>query len=455
MPHQSEALAWADDRTAVAFFMEMRLGKSIVSIRWVRKHLDVLAKSGAHVNYLLVAPLTTLGGWSDELMAEGIAETQIIWLTRMQNDYRDIVVKAGPNIARTPRWFLINYEGVRSWKKGVGNVHWHAVILDESTRIKNPQAKTTKVIIQKLSDAGYRAILTGLPNPEGTQDFFSQMQFVNGGAFMGHSNFWTWRERFFIQIGYDWLPRKGARHAIREAVKESAFFMSRKDAKVGSIIVHEKRTVPMNPEQRRMWKDVKQHFRIGTVETKSAGAQFAWMQRIAGGFSPDRTDPCLISPAKYNEIRQLLEGELSGQQLVIWFNFNEELAYVFHTLRKDGFKVGALLGNTPVNIRYLRQRRFQKGEFQVFCIQEALGKFGLDLSAADAELYYSNSWSFEARSQSLQRIVHPKKTVPLLAIDLITEDTTDEDVVACLNDKSITAKTFNSKLIDRIRRRLG
>ena len=37
MPHQADALAYANQNSAIALFMEMRLGKTLVAIRWAQE----------------------------------------------------------------------------------------------------------------------------------------------------------------------------------------------------------------------------------------------------------------------------------------------------------------------------------------------------------------------------------------------------------------------------------
>jgi SNF2 family DNA or RNA helicase len=300
-----------------------------------------------------------------------------------------------------------------------------------------------------------------MPDPEGLTNFFTQMCFVNGGSFMGFRNFWGWRDALFMPVGYDWIPRRAkgnrpsTRDRIKQAVGELSFAMTRKEAKVGSKLFTETRTVPMNADQRRAFKQVQKKFAFRDIETKSSGAQHVWLQRIAGGFSPDRDNPEVLSSAKYNEIIALLETELKGESLVIWFHFNEELAYVYHNLKAAGYAVSALLGGTSLKRRYRRIDRFARGADQVICVQEKLGLFGLDLSRADTEVYYSNAWGYEERTQSQDRLVHPKKTTPLLAIDLVTEGTTDEDVVETLQEKGVSARSFQNKLLERIRQRMN
>ena len=450
MPHQQSAFDWAQSRDTGALFMEMRLGKTSVAIRWA---MDKVGRE-TRARILVVAPSTTLYGWHDELQLEGIHATDIVSMVGMTGPQKVNAVQQ-PRLASRPTWFLLNYESV--WRYAALWQHpWDAIILDESTRIKNPGSKTTKALLNRYV-ADYRMILTGSPNPEGLENFFTQMCFVRGGSFMGFRNFWGWRDRWFLQIGYEWHPKRGAREAIKQAVTEDAFSMTRKQADIGSVLLRETRTVPMNPAQRKLWREIRKEFKFTSpvtgdeTETKYAGARQVWLERIAGGFSPDKH---LLSDAKAKELASLLEDELEGEPLVVWFRFNTEIAFVAQFLTSRGYTVTRLTGATSIDDRRARLKKFQTGKAQVILVQEALGQYGLNLSVSDTEVYYSNAWSYEMRTQSQDRIIHPSKRHPLLAIDLVTEGTTDEDVVATLADKRVDANSFTSTLLKRVMERM-
>src|SRR6476620_8990239 len=146
-PHQEQALRYAQQRDHIALFMEMRLGKSVVAIRWAQPF---------HGRRLVVAPLSTLKGWEQELRDEG--ETDVVWLTGISARARASLVTTAAH-----RWHLINYEALRSWHDAP-SIRWSCLIVDESTRIRNPKALITKMLTRKFFDVPHRAILTGLPN---------------------------------------------------------------------------------------------------------------------------------------------------------------------------------------------------------------------------------------------------------------------------------------------------
>ena len=150
-----------------------------------------------------------------------------------------------------------------------------------------------------------------MPAPEGPLDYVTQM-LVLRESFLGFKSFWHFREKLFIQVGYDWVPKKGVRDRMKKEVQGTAFVLKRKHVKK-EIKVYETRTVEMTSEQRKMYAEVKKKFKFGDLETKSAGTRQVWMQRLAGGFSPDRENPTYVSDAKVREVSSLLAGELKGE----------------------------------------------------------------------------------------------------------------------------------------------
>lgn len=432
--HQVRALDYAHQRRRIALFMDMRLGKSLTAIRWA----DPLGG-----DILVVGPLSVLPGWIDELQKEGITRVKPIYGLSSATRHAILLTH---RTSQEPTWFFVNYEAIRANPMILAGP-WRTLILDESTRIRNPKAQITKLLLRETGWVTNRAILSGLPAPESSADYFCQMKFLYG-SFMGTSNYWAFRNRFYHRVLYDWIPNPGTVEAIKRAVHETSFVLTRHQAGMGSRKLYETRVVQMTPSQRAFTKQVMDDFAFGpTMETQWAPVKMVWLARLAGGFSPDRDNPTQISDTKTRELLSLLTGELKGQPVVVWFRFNEELNAVFSMLTDHGVECMGITGATPVKDRRSIAQLFQGGGFPVLLMQAKVGQFGLDLSAASTAIYYSNVYEYEARAQSEDRIVHPMKKDPLLYIDLVTRGSVDRAVVAALQDKSLTAKTFMRRLV--------
>lgn len=450
-PHQEKALAQIKENSRPALFMQMRLGKTPVIIRWAKHQLWAHPESEGAGRILVVGPLSVLDDWVDELRREGIPRRSIHMLT-------------GPMATRLEYaeggargWYLINYEGVRILSRDLSDLDWDAIILDESTHIRNPRAQTTKVLVNQYQQVPLRAILTGDPRPESELDYFEQFRFLLGN-FMSYGNYWVFRQKMFRQSAFQeylWMPLPGTRDKIKTFVHNHAVVMTQKQVGIGGRKIYERRVVDQNNKQKKAIKELIKNFSCEYLETNFATVRDVWLARVAGGFSPDQENPEVLSNAKTQELVDLLQGELRREQVVVWFRFNEELEHVVAALRKAAIHAVGVTGATPVPERKAIRNRFARGDYRAICVQVKLGRFGWDLSSASTAIYYSNAYDWESRSQSQERIVHPAKKKPLLYIDLVTRGTLDEEVVRLLREKRVNSSSFMRQLNSQVWKFLG
>ncbi|MFH1394652.1 MAG: SNF2-related protein, partial [Candidatus Omnitrophota bacterium] len=72
--HQKRVLEWTSSRSKIALFLQMRLGKTLVAIRWVQ-----LAETP--IKALVIAPLSVLHVWESELHKENVEIAHIRTMT--------------------------------------------------------------------------------------------------------------------------------------------------------------------------------------------------------------------------------------------------------------------------------------------------------------------------------------------------------------------------------------
>lgn len=437
--YQQDALTWAEDKPRPAFFMEMRLGKTLVAIRW--------AEQFSFEKVLVVCFLSVVPVWQEELACESKSS---VMLTGSWKEKRVMLEEQDVN------WYITNFESTyvdnrpkKPYASIITQLPWDCVIIDESTAIRNPKAIRTKMCCAQFKLTPYRSILTGFPNPESNLDYFQQMAFLDG-QFMGCKNYWEFRNRFFHQVVYDWIPKRGTLSKIKEEVNKNAFVLTRKQAGVGSKKIYEKRYVELPSKVRKEYKSLEQNFCLGIEETKWTIVVKIWLARLAGG-QPEDSDFC--SMHKFHEILYLLNSELRKEQGVIWFRFNLELIYMHHMLELKGISNDFITGEVTSTERERTRKRFNQGKFRWLLVQIKCGKFGIDCSAASVAIYYSNSFAYEERAQSEDRIISPTKKEPVLILDILTKNTVDEDIYNALRNKKVNAKTFNIKILENLRRR--
>lgn len=385
MKHQSDARERYSSSDELGLFLEMRLGKTLITHYWIgdRGYRDVL----------IVAPLSAHDGWTE------LGYDPITYQRLARN----------PEIAdRVP----------------------DAVVLDESTMIKSPRSAVAKIAIRKLSRARGRAILTGIPTPEKLLDCFTQMAFLRGGSFMGHKNFWSWRNAFFLDRGYTFVPKKGVADKISAEMHASGTFLTRAEAGVGAkkTYVRIERRLPM--EARLECKMLASRFQLTNgIQTKQAPVVVAWMHRACGGHvKPGIELPCW----KYDEVLSLTAKH---GKLVVWCCYGLELRRLWRLLKSNSVPAVFIQGATPRRVRAERRSRFFAAKRMVLIAQPTCARFGADYSCAEACVYLSSPWSHETRAQSEDRIVHPFKNEERVVYDLVNKDSVDTDILEAISVK--------------------
>ena len=438
--HQFPAWEYAKRRKTLALFMEMRLGKTLVAIRWAntRPHNDTV---------LVVAPLNVLPVWRAELEDEGYPSV----ILHGSMEKRLALLNLGLNDG--VKWFLVNPEGL--YERGqktpsgkakvipspIAQMGWDTTILDESTFIRIPTSIITNIAIRYLHNSRYRAILTGLPDPEGEQDFVTQFIYLRG-SFMGCRNFYEWRHKFQQVVVFDWVPKKGTLKKLSSEVKSHSFSLTRKKAGVGGEKIRVVKRVELPEEVMETITHLRKYFEIGENLTNNILTVRMWEQRITGGSAEATLG--IGHDTKREELYNILTRELRGEQVIVWCRFTAEILALQRMLRRRDLPVLTVYGAIPLADREDRLRTFKQDRVSILVAQTKTLQMGVDWSVANAEIYFSNWPDFEVRAQSEDRPEHPTKREKLLIFDIVAKDTVDEILYDSLQAKD--ARTFKRTL---------
>lgn len=455
MKHQVQMLRWGRLKRSFPMWVEMRLGKTLVAKRWAQRR-----PRSKHI--LVVAPLGAIAGWLDTLHRDGVDDSEICCLlgTKQQR------LKAFSAGSETARWFLINYEGLteRGHKTRGGKpkavpseyalIPWDVVILDESTRIRNARAQITQVALGYLSQAPFKACMSGLPNPEGPQDFVTQMLFLFD-EFMGVDNFWSWRQFYMSQFGRAWNVKMSARARIKSTVNELSYILRKRDVGIGSRLMKEKRQVLIPAKvSREITRALRDFEVIGKTAklTRNVLHALTLASQLTGGRYPH--DDSLHHNAKFIELASLAKTELAREKLVVAAQYTPEVKAAAEFLEKAKKTTAVVVGTNARKSNNEAVRRFQRGSLDALVVQPKCLQMGVDLSRASTTIHLSRWWDYEINAQFDERTEHPTRTDPRLCIDLVGMDTPDEDKVLALQEKGADSKTFLRRFISLVRQRV-
>jgi superfamily II DNA or RNA helicase len=429
IPAKNYLIARDEKNLGGALYMEMRLGKTVVMCDFISE------KKPNDIN-LVLCPYQVMETWRIQLEKFGITDVEIL-----DGEKSERIEKISAN----KRWFILNYEMAE--KLEILSYAFQNIIIDESIRVSNPTAKITKYLLAKGIIVPRVYVLAGNPFPENRTQIFSQM-IIMQRKFMGESNFYSIRSRYFENFGYDWVPKESTNDIISTEMHKNCFVLSRKQAGLPDLKERMVRKVKMTPEQRKAFNEMLKNFEYNGVSTNFHLSQLNYLQQISGGYDISKKE--FFSEEKIKDIFYLLKNEFRGEPVMIWCRFTHEVEFIAQYLRGYGIECAEIYGEISKENRNEIRLRFNAGKIPVVVATiKSLSK-GTDWSGSDTSFYYSNEFSYDERSQSEDRIYHLEKDRPSLIIDFVTENSVDEEVLLAISNKNIDSKLMLSNLMGKI-----
>jgi SNF2 family DNA or RNA helicase len=419
-PYQIEILEYCLKRKLVALFVDMRLGKTLIIIRWLLSISEIK-------RVLIVSSYSALEGWEIALKEEGIQNIAYL-IGEKSKRLNALWSKAQFNLLNKEGWQVI---------EDIKYVDWDAIIIDESTFIKSPDAKVTEFYLKNFKQVPYKAILSGTPAPESELEYFCQLKFLSPDI-LSESIYYAWRHNNFTPAsdGSRWFIHSEGRKRLARALHKHCHFLARKDVNLGGEKIHRLAKVELSSKARKTYDEVERSFVLEidgqeVDKTLYATTAFIWLRRICGGLVEGK----LIQLAKMRALIDLLTGELRNEQVIIWAVFIDEILAIHSELTRNKISSAVICGQVKPQERNEMRKQFFDGALRTIICQPECFRHGVDLSCAATMIYYSSPCGLETRQQTEDRFVDVSKTDSLLIIDLVIENSVDEDIVKSLRRK--------------------
>lgn len=322
------------------------------------------------------------------------------------------------------------------------------MVVDESSTIKNYDAKRTESCWELGQQSVLRLILTGTNVTQGMQDLFAQMYFVDP-AIIGELSYFSFRNKYCVMGGFESRKIIGYKNvdALLERVRPFCDVVRKGDMKLPPK-TYQTREVKATAEQHRACKELAREMttKLGdkVINVQNALEALLRFQQIAGGFDPDGR-PLSKNP-KMIELLALLE-EFDGKA-IIWARYLPEVQEIASRLseRYPGACL-VLTGAIGPDDRQPMVNRFQSDpSVRFFITNQQTGGKGLTLTAATLSVYYSNTFSLEDRLQSEDRNHRIGQENEVLYVDLMSDLRVDRLVLTALENKCSLSAYVNEGL---------
>lgn len=464
--HQSfDGLLRHWDATHWGYLLEMGAGKSKILI----DNFCILAEQMRVDRLLIVAPKGVYANWVDREIPVHMPERHL-------KDARVHMWKGGHSVTERKQleWLMASGTGLRilvvndeavatsSRLEGVMREFIRGgatmMVVDESSRIKNPTAKRTTKLISIGRGARYRRIMTGTPVANSPLDLWAQFEFLHPAA-LGHRSYWSFRSRYAImeKTSVDAGRGDGSRRDIDLVVgHRDTDQISRKVATMATVLrkedcldlppkVYSEWEVQLTAEQTRAYGELRKYatteLEAGRfVTTTQVITMLLRLHQIVCGHTMDDDGQIVEVPThRPRELLQILES--IGDRTIIWANYRHDIERIMEAVRGAGLRAVRYDGGTSNEDRRTAIHRFQDTSLapqeraDVFVGTQSAGGYGITLTQARCVVYYSNNYDLEKRLQSEDRAHRIGQTHSVPYIDMVARGTVDEKIMRALKAK--------------------
>lgn len=405
LPHQIEAFNQTIDKTKVAYYLDMGLGKTYLASEKAKQLNNNLI--------LLVCQKSKINDWVEHYKLFYPNHNIITYKKSLSNIPNNSIV-------------IINYDLL--WRrKELSKLKNYTLILDESSYIKNESSKRTKFILKMKPDNVI--LLSGTPTGGKYEELYSQIKLL--GWNIKKAEYWdTYINYINVDVGGFKVKKvtgyKNVDRLKRKLREHGAIFMKTEDVlTLPETIEYDIKVKPIK-EYNQFKKD--RVITINNVELvgDTSLTKMLYLRQLAG----------LYNKNKYEKLIELLEG--SDDRLIIFYNFTEESKEIMKICKKL---------NKPASIVNGKKRdlsNYESLDNTVTLIQYQAGAMGLNLQKANKIIYFSLPLSSELFEQSKKRTHRLGQTRTCLYYYLLTDKSIELDIFETLKQrKDYTDKLFS------------
>ena len=455
-PVQDAALNFADGKPGVGYFMEMGLGKTLLTLA----EFNLAVRKRVATRLVVIAPNSFKPGWTEEILKHGLAFQPFIYVSGSKsNDVWFSTLKYG-----APPVLIINYEAVRMPAVLLRVMAWMRVrptmlAIDESIQIKTHDSEQTKATLKLAAEATIVRCLSGLPQTQGPHDLYPQLRSI--GLFQG-VKFWSFRNTFCQMGGWENKQVVGVKNADALArVMSPVIFQARK-ADWLPLLPRKDFTIrsyEMSGEQAAQYKQMRDEFLLELedeiVAVDIAVSKWEKLSQIQCGFilNEDGNPRVLVEPKHNPRLAVLLDllWQIEGKTVVIYRH-----RYSFEILSEalSRWNPAFIKGQMKPDETTEQKRLFnEEPSCRLMLGQADAIKYGHTLlGGAEAEnhcstmIFFESSYSLDTRTQDEDRIHRRGQTGEnVLYIDLSGSEL-DRRVTRALQKKEDLYNAVFSKL---------
>ncbi|MEM0964538.1 MAG: DEAD/DEAH box helicase [Verrucomicrobiota bacterium] len=443
LPYQLDGIAFAAGACRAILADDMGLGKTIQGIGTA-----AYLKAEANIKkVLIICPASLKSQWLTEIgRFSDLSARQILGSAAER-----------PQQYASEAFFTIcNYEQIMRDILSVESCKWDLIILDEGQRIKNWEAKTSRII--KALRSTFALVLSGTPMENRIDELYSVVEFIDdqrlGPAYRFFNQHRSVNEdgRVTAIENLDQLRKRIAPILLRRTRAEVLGELPPRTTQIVRI--------PAKEEQAELHAVHAQTVAAITRKNYLTEMDFIRLQkallmcRMAADSTTlvDKQRPGHSS--KLEKLKELIE-QLTAEperKVVVFSEWTQMLDLIEEQLVEAQAGYVRLDGKVPQKKRQQLVKTFQGDSDCRFIIMTNAGSTGLNLQAADTVINVDLPWNPAILEQRIARAHRMGQKRPVHVYVLVTEDTLEErllDTISAKKELASAAIDINSE-IDRV-----
>jgi SNF2 family DNA or RNA helicase len=345
--------------------------------------------------------------------------------------------------------YVINPEGL-DWllapaKLPAVKKMFDTLVVDESTKFKNPQTKRFKLLKTMIPHFKRRYILTGTPTPKGLMDLFGQVYILDEGATLGRY-ITHYRNEFFYPSGfggYDWKPMHDAAKRIGDKIAPYVLRVAAKGNIELPELMFDDIWVDLPPAAMKLYQQMEEQMIISLasddVVAANAAVASSKCRQIANGHIFTGVDDWQhVHDAKLDALGDLIE-QLQGEPLLVTYEFKFDAAALAAKFKMPSISSGNIKKDDE-NVQ-----RFSRGELEAVMGQPQSVSLGIDGLQDNCHhiAMLGVTWALQDYIQVIDRVRRSgSKSKHVVVHRILARGTVDERVLKVLDDRAATQANF-------------
>jgi SNF2 family DNA or RNA helicase len=395
-PYQLTAIDFLKADDARQLIAVMGSGKTTVALHAIA---DLKAAGELDAPALVVAPL---------LIAETVWAAEAgLWQDTTRLKIELVLGTAKRRHAAVDRpadLYVINYDNLKWLGEEVvrRQLTFSVLIADESSKLKNPGARRTEIMLALGGLAKRRWTLTGTPRGHQLTDVWSPAQFVTRGT--AFPPFYPWRTaNFFTNDIYErhWYPRAGVEAAVTTRLKPFTHVVDQAALDTRPPVVEIIHDVPLDPKSAAIYQALDEGGTTDAVAAKVAagllpGSEMAVvtkLMQVCSGASYDGAGKWQrLHDRRLDMLAEIHAGH--DRPALVFVNFRHEIERI-----REKFPNAYELRSGNIDV-------WNAGDIEMLVAHPASAGHGVNLQpGSDTLVWFSLPWSAELFAQANARLV--------------------------------------------------